>query len=115
MKELDRHAFLDCLNGIRLSWAHVELRDPYGVPADVEQVERWRRGESTQPAYYADFVPMVEGLTRRGCQIRRVKVVCEPLNDYHRWAYRPPTSMCWTTKSWCTCSSTETAGWSSGS
>ncbi|GGJ79344.1 hypothetical protein GCM10010123_06640 [Pilimelia anulata] len=85
MRELSRDAFVDLLTGIRSSWAHFEQRDSYGAPDDLAEIRRWRRGAPTDPSYYADYAAMLARLAGRGRSLRRLKVVSEPLSEYHRW------------------------------
>ncbi|WP_373291299.1 DUF6879 family protein [Pilimelia anulata] len=56
---MDRAEFVRRYSSVRRSWAHMELRDFYGVPGDAEPFARWRRGELTDLSYHDGWASLV--------------------------------------------------------
>ncbi|GGJ74860.1 hypothetical protein GCM10010123_01040 [Pilimelia anulata] len=87
MFEVDRDEFVRRYSAIDRDWVHMELRDSYGVPGDVEPFAQWQRGEPVDTSYLDDWHALVRRLSGAGRSLRRIEVVCEPLGDYHRFVH----------------------------
>ncbi|GGK09860.1 hypothetical protein GCM10010123_44720 [Pilimelia anulata] len=87
LHEVDRDEFVARYSAIEREWVHMELRDFYGVPGDFEAFAQWRRGEPVDNSYLDDWHALVSRLSGEGKSLRRIKVVCEPLGEYHRFSY----------------------------
>ncbi|GAA5047642.1 DUF6879 family protein [Nocardia callitridis] len=73
------------------SAVHLELRDVYVVPDEVERVDRWRAGlltDEEDAQWWQPWVDMTRRQTARGVQMRRARIVSEPVSDYihYEWA-----------------------------
>ncbi|GAB2901322.1 DUF6879 family protein [Streptomyces mayteni] len=70
--------------------AHLELRDHYGVDEERQVVSAWRANDVV-PAYDSEFwrpwVPLIERTVARGVQVRRARVVSEPVTEYIRFEH----------------------------
>ncbi len=67
----------------RRSAIHVEMRESYGENPDFQ---RWRETGSTEFDWSA-WNAIVGSAVERGVQMRRVRVVSEPVSDYIRWEH----------------------------
>lgn len=70
------------------SAVHVEVRDSYAVPAESEPFRRFLAGEPPEAepdSHWQAWAYVVKDATRRGVAVSRIRVVSEPLSDYHRW------------------------------
>ncbi|MET8874204.1 DUF6879 family protein [Nocardia sp. NPDC004604] len=70
---------------------HLELRDVYAVPDEVERISAWRSGqlnEAQDREWWAPWLDMTREMTCRGVDMRRARVVSEPVSDYihYEWA-----------------------------
>ncbi|MDX6739207.1 DUF6879 family protein [Actinocorallia sp. A-T 12471] len=62
----------------------LELRDGYGI--DDPLFEAWRSGDQeTLDRFAAEIRAEIEAETEAGVKTRRIKVVSEPLSEYHRF------------------------------
>src|SRR5215813_1027778 len=78
-------SFEEALASARQSAVHLEMRDVY-LPDDPE-FAAWRAGQfkpSTQWHWWFDLVASTVG---RGVQIRRARIVSEPVTEYIRFEY----------------------------
>ncbi|MDT0319533.1 DUF6879 family protein [Streptomyces millisiae] len=70
--------------------AHLELRDHYGVDEERQMVSAWRANGAV-PAYDSEFwrpwVSLVERTVARGVQVRRARVVSQPVTEYIRFEH----------------------------
>lgn len=79
--EFDR-ALADCVT----SCVHWECRDVY-TPTDPAFV-RWQEGIKPDPLVdYADWIEQVGAVTARGAEVRRLRVVSEPVTEYVRFEH----------------------------
>jgi hypothetical protein len=68
------------------SAVHLELRDSY-TPDDPDWHD-WREGRRFNPAErWQDWFDLINATTARGVQVRRVRIVSEPVTDYIRFEY----------------------------
>lgn len=66
---------------------HLEVRDSYGVAVETAPLQRFLSGEQDfDLEWFRPWQSIVEEVTSRGVGVRRVRVVSEPLTDYHRWS-----------------------------
>ncbi|MEU1183071.1 DUF6879 family protein [Streptomyces sp. NPDC005820] len=74
--------FRDC----RESAVHLEMRDSY-MKSDPAYVD-WVAGVAFDPAErWADWLGLVSEATRRGVNVRRARIVSEPVSQYIRFEY----------------------------
>jgi hypothetical protein len=68
------------------SAVHLELRDVY-QPDDPDWID-WREGRHFEPAErWPEWFGLVSDATARGVQVRRARIVSEPVTDYVRYEY----------------------------
>jgi hypothetical protein len=70
---------------------HLELRDIYTVPDEVERFAKWRAGQLTEAEdleWWAPWLDMTRAMAGRGVDLRRARIVSEPLSEYiyFEWA-----------------------------
>ncbi|MEV8392209.1 MULTISPECIES: DUF6879 family protein [unclassified Streptomyces] len=78
--------FDDLFHACHSSAVHLEMRDGYmrSDPAFVD----WSAGLKIDPAErWADWLGLVSATTGRGVQVRRARIVSEPVSDYIRFEY----------------------------
>ncbi|UGT63859.1 DUF6879 family protein [Nocardia asteroides] len=78
----------DLLGRARRSVLHLEVGDTYAVPAESEPLRRFLAGEprdSEPDPGWNVWAELVAGLRTGGVTVARIRVVTEPLSDYHRW------------------------------
>ncbi|MGW6741452.1 DUF6879 family protein [Streptomyces sp. NPDC055025] len=74
--------FLNC----RSSAVHLEMRDGY-MKSDPAFVD-WSAGHRIDPAErWTDWLELVSRATHRGIEVRRARIVSEPVSDYIRFEY----------------------------
>lgn len=66
---------------------HLELRDEYNSPVEVEPRRRWRAGESDDYTWLSPWLDRVRAVTSAGRRIQRLRVITEPATDYIRWEH----------------------------
>lgn len=68
------------------SCVHLEMRDGYS--ADDPVFQDWRAGAEIDPAAcWREWFDLVSGTTARGVEIRRARIVSEPISTYIRYEY----------------------------
>jgi hypothetical protein len=88
-QRLDREGFRALFRGSAGSLAfHLELKEAYGVAEEDEPYRRFLAGEPDDYAWRDDYFKLIRDVTSRGVQVRRVRLVSEPLNDYARFLLR---------------------------
>jgi hypothetical protein len=78
--------FEELLRGSRTAALHLEMRDGYSLkdPALVA----WQAGEHVDPvAYWPQWFELVRPAVARGVQIRRGRIVSEPVSEYIRFEH----------------------------
>ncbi|MFF0488046.1 DUF6879 family protein [Nocardia sp. NPDC003482] len=70
---------------------HLELRDVYAVPDETERIAKWQAGQLTETEdreWWAPWLDMTRAMVARGVDLRRARIVSEPLSDYihYEWA-----------------------------
>ncbi|MCY0937780.1 DUF6879 family protein [Streptomyces sp. H34-S4] len=81
---------LDGIKAARHSVAHLEMRDAYML-GDPEFIA-WKQGKRLDPdadksTWWRPFLDTVSEVTSRGVQMRRARIVSEPVTDYIRYEY----------------------------
>ncbi|AXG79681.1 DUF6879 family protein [Streptomyces paludis] len=70
---------------------HLEMRDAYGVSDEADDFRHWRqtgeRDVDPASAYWGPWVSLVKDTVRRGVEVRRVRIVSEPVSDYIRYEH----------------------------
>ncbi|WP_432045248.1 DUF6879 family protein [Streptomyces asiaticus] len=73
------------------SAVHLEMRDHYGVAAEVEEFREWQQtgNVDTDPGSpgWAPWVEAVTSAVARGVVVRRARIVSEPVTDYIRYEH----------------------------
>lgn len=70
----------------RRSAVHLEMRDMY-TPDDPVYLE-WKAGVAINPVeQFRDWYDLVVATVRRGVEIRRARIVSEPISDFIRHEY----------------------------
>ncbi len=85
-------AFDGLMRGCAHSALHLEMRDTY--KRSDRAFADWQAGRRFDPAErWPRWIQLVQEVTRRGVQVRRARVVCEPVNDYTRFVYEITTGL----------------------
>jgi hypothetical protein len=85
--DLSGEQWAGLLRSARRSAVHLELRDVYAVGNEQAAFERWRAtGEYRRPDDHPWFALIWE-VTGRGVQVRRARVVSEPVSEYIRFEH----------------------------
>ncbi|MFE9786259.1 DUF6879 family protein [Nocardia salmonicida] len=64
---------------------HLETLDAYAVASESEPLRQFLAGEPSDTSWFDPWRKLMQDTTSRGATVRRVRVVTEPLSDYHRW------------------------------
>jgi hypothetical protein len=76
----------DLLAACERSAVHLEMRDGYALddPVFID----WRAGLPIDPAgRWREWFDMMSAMTARGVQVRRARIVSEPISEYIRYEY----------------------------
>ncbi|MEU0691575.1 DUF6879 family protein [Streptomyces uncialis] len=80
---------LEGLAKARHSAVHLEMRDAY-QPSDPEFIA-WQNGKRLDPddrsSWWRPFLDVVVDTTGRGVEMRRARIVSEPVTDYIKYEY----------------------------
>ncbi|MFI7351852.1 DUF6879 family protein [Streptomyces sp. NPDC049936] len=80
--------FSELIAETKRSAVHLELRDTY---FSNPRFEAWRRGNridwADRASWWGPFEETVADAGARGVQVRRARVVSEPVTDYIRWEH----------------------------
>lgn len=83
--------FAELLHSCRSSAVHLEMRDQYAVTVEADDYARWQAtGErDTDPgsAYWAPWVDLISSARARGVEVRRARIVSEPVSEYIRYEH----------------------------
>jgi hypothetical protein len=76
----------ELFRAVERSAVHLEMRDAY-TPDDPDWRE-WRAGGRFDPAErWRDWHDLIQVTTGRGVQVRRARIISEPVTDYVRFEY----------------------------
>ncbi|MCM2420077.1 DUF6879 family protein [Streptomyces sp. RKAG293] len=85
--------FADLLAACGRSAVHLEMRDVYG---DNERFAAWRAGHRTdwedRATWWQPFHTTISDAVARGVEIRRARIVSEPVSEYIRWEHYATTA-----------------------
>jgi len=74
----------------RSAW-HLEMRDCYGVDDERQRLARFmatgRRDHEAEAAERRHWLDLMRSVTGAGRQVRRARIVCEPVSDYIRFSH----------------------------
>ncbi len=83
--------FSELLAGCRESAVHLEMRDHYDDPDEAPRVAAWKAGHRPDPgnraSWWRPWLDMVAETVERGVEIRRARIVSEPVSEYTRYLY----------------------------
>ncbi|MET8938320.1 DUF6879 family protein [Streptomyces rubiginosohelvolus] len=83
--------FGELLAGCRKSALHLEMRDHYDDPDEAPRVEAWKAGKRPDPnnrdSWWRPWLDMVSETVGRGVEIRRARIVSEPVSEYTHYLY----------------------------
>ncbi|MEU9881239.1 DUF6879 family protein [Streptomyces phaeochromogenes] len=81
-------SFAELLGACRHSAVHLEIRDSY---APTPRFEAWRRGEritwEDRASWWHPYDQLISDTVARGVEIRRARIVSEPVSEYIRWEH----------------------------
>lgn len=79
-------SFAEVLASTRRSAAHLEMRDAYMV--DDPAFVAWQDGQHLDPRqWWPDWLDLVRQTVARGVEMRRARIVSEPISDYIHYEY----------------------------
>lgn len=83
--------FAELLGACTRSAVHLEMRDHYAVTDEADDYARWlRTGQrDTDPTSpdWAPWVDLISGARARGVEVRRARIVSEPVSEYIRYEH----------------------------
>ncbi|CAM5416176.1 DUF6879 family protein [Streptomyces purpurascens] len=83
--------FSELLAGCQRSAVHLEMRDHYDDPDEAPRVAAWKSGYRPDPddrsTWWRPWLDMVAETVARGVEIRRARIVSEPVSEYTRYLY----------------------------
>lgn len=83
--------FAELLRGCQSSAVHLEMRDQYAVTVEADDYARWQATgqRDTDPGspYWAPWVDLVSSARARGVEVRRARIVSEPVSEYIRYEH----------------------------
>lgn len=91
IERLTHKAWTELLRSAERSVLHLEMRDLYAV--DDEEFARWKAGRppfdpTDRASWWFDWWHgTIADATKRGVQVRRARIVSEPVTDYVRFEY----------------------------
>ncbi|MCH0538439.1 hypothetical protein I3F58_02450 [Streptomyces sp. MUM 203J] len=84
-------SFADLLRAAETSAVHLEMRDAYGIENENEGFAAWRKGHRLDPddrtSWWRPWLDLVQEVTRKGVEMRRARIISEPVSDYIRFEY----------------------------
>lgn len=80
----------ELLTSATSSALHLETRDVYTVDSEQERIAAWRAGHRFDPAdrasWWRPWLDLIVETVGRGVDVRRARVVSEPVSDYIRYS-----------------------------
>jgi hypothetical protein len=81
----------ELLTACKQSASHLEMRDWYTADDEKARFERFvatrRRDLAAEAAERREWMDLMRKITSAGVQVRRVRIVSEPVSDYIRWEW----------------------------
>jgi hypothetical protein len=91
MEPLTDQQWAELLDACRQSAWHLETRDWYGVGDEKQRLTHYRatghRDHAAEAPGRAPWLTLIREVTSAGVQVRRARVVCEPLSGYMRFSH----------------------------
>ncbi|MFV2196947.1 DUF6879 family protein [Nocardiopsis sp. LOL_012] len=90
MESLDAEGWARLFHACRESAYHLEMRDHYAVAEELADIEQWRAGQwgpEQDAASKAGWLDLMRATAARGVQLRRVRIVSEPVTEYIRFEH----------------------------
>lgn len=91
MEPLTDQQWAQLLGACRRSAWHLETRDWYGVDDEKQRLALFaatgRRDHAAEAAERAPWLDLIREVTTAGVQVRRARIVCEPLSSYMRFSH----------------------------
>ena len=89
MQQIDWAEFI---GRARTSAVHLEMRDAYAVAGEAEEFAAWQATGAVDldpgSESWRDWSTVVRDATARGVQVRRARIVSEPVTAYTRWLHQ---------------------------
>ncbi|MEU8919472.1 DUF6879 family protein [Kitasatospora sp. NPDC048545] len=83
--------FAEQLTAARSTAVHLEMRDSYSVTKEAQAFAAWRDGFRYDPAdrasWWRPWLSTIEETVGRGVEIRRARIVSEPVSEYIRFEH----------------------------
>ncbi|MFF2748527.1 DUF6879 family protein [Kitasatospora sp. NPDC058048] len=83
--------FAEQLAAARSSAVHLEMRDSYSVAKETGPFAAWRDGFRHDPddrtSWWRPWLTLIEETVARGVEVRRVRIVSEPVSEYIRFEH----------------------------
>ncbi len=83
--------FAELLRSAQRTAVHLEMRDVYSVGDEKDGFEEFLRTSRTDfdpdSPFWQGWTPLVRETVARGVQMRRARIVSEPVTDYIRWEH----------------------------
>ncbi|MEV7782115.1 DUF6879 family protein [Kitasatospora sp. NPDC088351] len=83
--------FAEQLNAAQHTAVHLEMRDSYSVTKEKDAFTAWRSGFRYDPAdrasWWRPWLSLVEETVHRGVEVRRARIVSEPVSEYIRFEH----------------------------
>ncbi|WP_105973051.1 DUF6879 family protein [Streptomyces geranii] len=90
MESLDAEGWARLFHSCRESAWHLEMRDHYAVAEEQADIKRWRAGDwgpEADAASKAGWLDLMRATAARGVQLRRARIVSEPVTEYIRFEH----------------------------
>lgn len=82
---------LEALSAANRSAVHLETRDVYAIESERESLAAWNAGFRRDPAgpasSWGPWYDLIEKTVGRGVEVRRARIVSEPVTDYIRYEH----------------------------
>lgn len=83
--------FSELFAACRTSAVHLEMRDSYDDPEEAAELNAWREGFRYDPedrsSWWRPWLDLVSQTVSRGVEIRRARIVSEPISQYTHFLY----------------------------
>ncbi|MFF4737702.1 DUF6879 family protein [Streptomyces sp. NPDC001262] len=84
-------SFAEMLADCQRSAVHLEMRDAYGIAAEAAEFEAWKAGDDSsrydRTGRRRSWLDIVTQSVGRGVEIRRARIVSEPVSEYIRFEH----------------------------
>jgi hypothetical protein len=91
VEPLTDRQWAELLGGCQQSAWHLEMRDWYGVDDEKQRLARFlatgHRDYAAEAGERRPWLDLMRAITGAGVQVRRARIVSEPVSDYTRFSY----------------------------